>query len=53
MAEFGRKKNGFCIPCSQDYGLDCSEVNTRAILGQAVAELTLSSSNARVTADNV
>eukprot|EP00339_Tiarina_fusa_P025891 CAMPEP_0117013264 /NCGR_PEP_ID=MMETSP0472-20121206/10982_1 /TAXON_ID=693140 ORGANISM="Tiarina fusus, Strain LIS" /NCGR_SAMPLE_ID=MMETSP0472 /ASSEMBLY_ACC=CAM_ASM_000603 /LENGTH=1244 /DNA_ID=CAMNT_0004716535 /DNA_START=123 /DNA_END=3857 /DNA_ORIENTATION=+ len=39
-------KNERAIPCSSEYGLECSEVNARAILGQALAALTLSSSEA-------
>lgn len=42
----GRKLNGDPIPCSRQFGDKCSEINARAILGQALAELTLSSSEA-------
>jgi signal transduction histidine kinase len=43
--ESGAKKNGEPIPCSSEFGWECSEVNARAILGQALADLTLYSSN--------
>ena len=43
-ADYGRRKNKLPIPCSSKYGLDCSEVNARAILGKALADLTLATS---------
>ena len=51
FADTGLKRNKERIPCSQDFGLNCSEVNSRSILGQALTELTLASSEARVTVD--
>jgi hypothetical protein len=45
FAEKGAKKNGLPIECSQEYGWECSEENALAILGQAVADLTLVSSD--------
>ena len=46
FSEKGLKRNGNPIPCSREFGLVCSEINARAILGQALAELILSSSEA-------
>ena len=52
FADTGLKRNKERIPCSQDFGLNCSEINSRSILGQALTELTLASSEARVTVDS-
>lgn len=41
------RMDGSPIPCSREYGLECSDTNVHAILGQAVGELTLASSDAR------
>jgi len=49
MAAVGRRKNGDAIRCTRKYNLDCSEVNTQSILGEALADLTLESSSAKVT----
>lgn len=48
-SERGQKKNGEPIECSRDYNLECSEVNSLSILGRALAQLTLASSEASVT----
>lgn len=45
FTESGTKENGEPILCSSEFGWDCSEVNARAIEGQALADLTLYSSN--------
>ena len=50
-ADYGLTKNQQPIPCSQKYGLQCSETNTQAILGQALVDLTLAASKSIVTAD--
>lgn len=46
FTEKGTGNYGHPILCSSKYELQCSEVNARALLGQALAELTLSSSEA-------
>jgi hypothetical protein len=51
-ADYGKKANGEPIPCSQSYGLNCSEKNVESILGEALTDLTLASSGARVAVDN-
>lgn len=43
-ADFGLQKNGVPIPCSQQYGLHCSNINVQAILGQALAMLSVAAS---------
>lgn len=43
-SDIGTKKSGEPIPCSVGFGLTCSEVNTRAVLGQALGDLTLATS---------
>ena len=43
-ADFGLQKSGAPIPCSQRYGLHCSKINVQAILGQALAALSVAAS---------
>ena len=43
----GSKEDGTGIPCSAQYGSKCSEINSQAILGQAMADLILASSEAK------
>lgn len=45
----GRANNGQPILCSTLYGFDCSGVNAQAILGQALAETTLASTESRIS----
>jgi signal transduction histidine kinase len=49
--DHGLTKNRQPIPCSQKYGLPCSETNTQAILGQTLVDLTLGASKSIVTVD--
>lgn len=44
--EHGHAKNGNPILCSREYGTNCSEVNTQAILGQALSDLHLAAAEA-------
>jgi signal transduction histidine kinase len=46
--ETGTQKNGGMIPCSSQYGSRCSEINSQAILGQALGDLVLASSETRI-----
>ena len=48
-ADNGTRMDGVPVPCSHLYGMECSENNTHAILGQAIGDLTLASSEARVS----
>jgi signal transduction histidine kinase len=49
----GFQINGAPIPCSSDYGSECSELNSQAILGQALGDLVLSSSETKVRLSSV
>jgi poly [ADP-ribose] polymerase 10/14/15 len=51
-ADTGTTRSGNNITCSNLYGRNCSELNAKAIEGQAFAELILASSGARVTSGN-
>ena len=51
-SEMGFRKDGTKIPCSPDYGLDCSEINSQAILGEALADLTVASSDVSFQTDS-
>lgn len=44
----GTQKYGEMIPCSSEYGSKCSELNSQAILGQALADLVVASSETKV-----
>ena len=41
--ENGKNSRGGPISCSREYGTNCSEINTQAILGQALSDLVLAS----------
>ena len=47
----GLRLNGLPVSCSSSYNLPCSDVNSRALLGEALVELTLAASprQARIT----
>ena len=49
FADTGTKMNGNPVECSYLYEMDCSDMNARAILGQALGDLILASSEARVS----
>ena len=44
----GTKANGDIIPCSSEYGTQCSETNSQAILGQVLGDVVVASSETRV-----
>ena len=44
----GTQANGDIIPCSSEFGSSCSETNSQAILGQALGDLVLASSETKV-----
>jgi hypothetical protein len=44
----GTQKNGSLIPCSSQYGSRCSEINSQAILGQALGDLIMASSETKI-----
>jgi hypothetical protein len=48
-ADSGQKDDGSRILCTTMYGLYCNKVNAQAVVGQATAELRLSSTEASVT----
>ena len=43
----GTKMNGEPIPCTRAYGTNCSEVNSHAILGQALSDLIFASTESK------
>ena len=49
FADAGTKMNGNPVECSYLYEMGCSDKNVRAILGQAMGDLTLASSEARIS----
>jgi signal transduction histidine kinase len=44
----GTQQNGGVIPCSSQYGSRCSEINSQSILGQALGDLILASSETKI-----
>lgn len=46
--ESGKQHNGDPILCSQEHGSNCSEINARAIVGQALADLVIASTETKV-----
>lgn len=51
--EYGSKLSGEPIPCSSAYGTNCSEVNSQAILGQALSDLVLAASESKAGLVNI
>ena len=48
----GTQANGEIIPCSSQYGSNCSQANSQAILGQALGDLVIASSETKVRASD-